>query len=78
KGPRVGSPDGAIQGFLKAAGLSSIDQAKIESDPKQGEFYVAVIDKPGRPTADVIAEIVPAIVRSFPWPKSMRWGPASV
>jgi glycyl-tRNA synthetase beta chain len=78
KGPRVGSPDGAIQGFLKAAGLASIDQAKIESDPKKGEFYVAIIEKPGRPTAEVIAEIVPAVVRAFPWPKSMRWGEASV
>jgi glycyl-tRNA synthetase beta chain len=78
KGPRVGSPDGAIQGFLKAAGLTSIDQAKIESDPKKGEFYVAVTEKPGRPTAELIAEIVPAVIRSFPWPKSMRWGQASI
>ena len=78
KGPRVGAPDGAIQGFLKAAGLTSIDQAKIESDPKKGEFYVAHIHKHGRPTPEVIAEIVPAIIRSFPWPKSMRWGRNSV
>jgi glycyl-tRNA synthetase beta chain len=77
KGPRVGSPDAAIQGFLKGAGLSSIDQAKIESDPKKGEFYVAVIEKPGRSTQDVLAEILPNIVRTFPWPKSMRWGAAS-
>jgi glycyl-tRNA synthetase beta chain len=77
KGPRVGSPDAAIQGFLKGAGLSSIEQAKIESDPKKGEFYVAVIEKPGRSTPDVLAEILPAIVKSFPWPKSMRWGAAS-
>ncbi|EIM26082.1 glycine--tRNA ligase subunit beta [Microvirga lotononidis] len=77
KGPRVGSPDAAIQGFLKGAGLSSIDQAKIESDPKKGEFYVAVIEKPGRSTPDVLAEILPGIVKSFPWPKSMRWGAAS-
>src|SRR5262249_6985790 len=48
KGPRVGSPEGAVQGFLKAAGLASIDQAKVESDPKKGEFYVAVIEKPGQ------------------------------
>ncbi|MGA0561787.1 glycine--tRNA ligase subunit beta [Ancylobacter sp. VNQ12] len=78
KGPRVGAPDGAIQGFLKAAGLASIDQASIESDPKKGEFYVARIHKHGRTTPEVIAEIVPEIVRSFPWPKSMRWGKASV
>jgi glycyl-tRNA synthetase beta chain len=77
KGPRVGSPDGAIQGFLKGAGLTSIDQAKIESDPKKGEFYVAVIEKPGRATQDVLAEILPGIVKNFPWPKSMRWGAAS-
>ncbi|WP_114946574.1 glycine--tRNA ligase subunit beta [Microvirga calopogonii] len=77
KGPRVGSPDAAIQGFLKGAGLSSIDQAKIESDPKKGEFYVAVIEKPGRSTPDVLAEILPGIVKNFPWPKSMRWGAAS-
>ena len=77
KGPRVGSPDGAIQGFLKGAGLASIDQARIESDPKKGEFYVAVIEKPGRATQDVLAEILPGIVKNFPWPKSMRWGAAS-
>lgn len=77
KGPRVGSPDAAIQGFLKGAGLSSIEQAKIESDPKKGEFYVAVIEKPGRSTPDVLAEILPSIVKNFPWPKSMRWGAAS-
>ncbi|MBD2747204.1 glycine--tRNA ligase subunit beta [Microvirga sp. BT688] len=77
KGPRVGSPEAAIQGFLKGAGLSSIEQAKIESDPKKGEFYVAVIEKPGRSTPDVLAEILPGIVKNFPWPKSMRWGAAS-
>ena len=77
KGPRVGAPDAAIQGFLKSAGLSRIEDARIVSDPKKGEFYVAVIEKPGRETKDAIAEIIPAIVRSFPWPKSMRWGAAS-
>ncbi len=78
KGPRVGAPDAAIQGFLKAAGLASIDEATIQPDPKKGDSYIAVINKPGRPTPDVIAEIVPEIVRSFPWPKSMRWGEASL
>ncbi|SCY89810.1 glycine--tRNA ligase subunit beta [Microvirga guangxiensis] len=77
KGPRVGSPDAAIQGFLKGAGLASLDQAKIESDPKKGEFYVAIIEKPGRATTDVLAEILPQIIKNFPWPKSMRWGAAS-
>ena len=50
KGPRVGAPEAAIQGFLKSAGLASLDQAKIESDPKKGEFYVALIERPGRAT----------------------------
>ncbi len=77
KGPRVGAPEAAIQGFLKSARLARIEDAKIEKDAKKGEFYVAVIERPGRPTKDIIAEIVPEIVRSFPWPKSMRWGEAS-
>jgi glycyl-tRNA synthetase beta chain len=77
KGPRVGAPEAALQGFLKSAGLTDISQAKIESDPKKGEFYVAVVEKPGRATQDVIAEIVPDVVKGFPWPKSMRWGAAS-
>lgn len=77
KGPRVGAPEAAIQGFLKAAGLSSISEATIQSDPKKGDSYIAVIEKPGRPVPEVIADIVPEIVRTFPWPKSMRWGAAS-
>ena len=78
KGPRVGAPEAAVQGFLKGAGLTSLDQAKIEKDPKgKGEFYVAVIERAGRDTIAVLAEVLPAIVRSFPWPKSMRWGKAS-
>jgi glycyl-tRNA synthetase beta chain len=74
KGPRVGAPEGAVAGFLKAAGLSSIDQAKVEKDPKKGDFYLAVIEKPGRAAIDVLAEIIPDIIEKFPWPKSMRWG----
>ncbi len=77
KGPRVGAPDAAVQGFLKAAGLTSLDQATIVSDPKKGDSYIAVIEKPGQETLAAIAEIVPAVIRSFPWPKSMRWGQAS-
>jgi glycyl-tRNA synthetase beta chain len=77
KGPRVGAPEAAIQGFLKSAGLKRIEDARVESDPKKGQFYVALIEKPGRETKDAIAEIIPAIIRSFPWPKSMRWGAAS-
>ncbi|MBX9873543.1 MAG: glycine--tRNA ligase subunit beta, partial [Beijerinckiaceae bacterium] len=77
KGPRVGAPDAAVQGFLKAAGLASLDQATIVSDPKKGDSYIAVIEKPGQETIAAIAEIVPGVIRSFPWPKSMRWGQAS-
>jgi glycyl-tRNA synthetase beta chain len=78
KGPRVGAPEAAVAGFLKSAGLTSLDQAKVEKDPKgKGEFYVAVIEKPGRDAIEVLAEIIPDIARKFPWPKSMRWGPQS-
>ena len=73
KGPRVDAPDAAIKGFLKSAGLASVDQAE-KRDDKKGAYYVALIEKPGRATPEVVAEIVPEIVRSFPWPKSMRWG----
>jgi glycyl-tRNA synthetase beta chain len=78
KGPRVGSPEGAIKGFLKAAGLASIDQAKIEKDAKKGDFYVAVIERQGRDAIEVIGEIVPQVIKTFPWPKSMRWGAGSL
>jgi glycyl-tRNA synthetase beta chain len=77
KGPRVGGPDAAIAGFLKATGLASLDQAKIQRDPKKGDFYIALIEKPGRATLDVLADMLPVIVRTFPWPKSMRWGERS-
>ncbi len=78
KGPRVGAPEAAVQGFLKSAGLARIEDATIEKDPKKGAFYVATIERPGRTTSEAVAEIVPAVVRAFPWPKSMRWGEASV
>jgi len=77
RGPRVGAPEAAIQGFLKGAGLTSLDQATTVTDPKKGEFYLAVIERPGRETLDVLAELLPEIIKSFPWPKSMRWGAAS-
>src|SRR5580693_6851537 len=77
KGPRVGGPEAAIQGFLKSAGLKRIEDARVETDPKKGQFYLALIEKPGRETKEAIAEIIPAIIRAFPWPKSMRWGAAS-
>ncbi|MGM4920097.1 glycine--tRNA ligase subunit beta [Tardiphaga sp. 813_E8_N1_3] len=76
KGPRVGGAEAAIQGFLKATGLASLDEAKIQRDPK-GDFYIALTEKPGKPTVDVLAEILPVIIRTFPWPKQMRWGAAS-
>ncbi len=76
KGPRVGAPDNAIAGFLKASGLKSIGEAKVQPD-KKGDFYVAVIEKPGRAAIDVIKEILPQVIRDFPWPKSMRWGEMS-
>src|SRR6201996_843645 len=77
KGPRVGGPEAAVAGFLKATGLASLDQAQIQRDPKKGDFYIALIEKPGRASLDVLAEILPVIVRTFPWPKSMRWGERS-
>ncbi|MFN5666614.1 glycine--tRNA ligase subunit beta [Bradyrhizobium sp.] len=76
RGPKNGAPDGAVQGFLKATGLKSLDEAKIQKDAK-GDFYIALIEKPGRAAIDVIAEILPVIIRTFPWPKSMRWGARS-
>jgi glycyl-tRNA synthetase beta chain len=77
RGPRVGGPEAAIAGFLKATGLASIEEAKIQRDPKKGDFYVALIEKPGRATLEVLAELLPVIIRTFPWPKSMRWGERS-
>jgi glycyl-tRNA synthetase beta chain len=73
KGPRVGAPEPAIKGFLKSAGLSSLDQCAIVED-KKGAYYVAKIEEKGLETSDVVGEAVPAIIREFPWPKSMRWG----
>lgn len=77
KGPSTTAPEQAVQGFLRKAGLSSIAEAHVHSDPKKGDFYVAHISKPGRASEEIIAELVPGIIRGFPWPKSMRWGPAS-
>ncbi|MHC5654536.1 glycine--tRNA ligase subunit beta [Stappia sp. ICDLI1TA098] len=74
KGPRVGAPEKALEGFLRGAGLASIDEASIVTDPKKGDFYVAVIEKPGRATGEIVADVMPEIIRTFPWPKSMRWG----
>ena len=76
KGPKIGAPDAAVQGFLKAAGLKSLDEAKIQRDPK-GDFYIALIEKTGKHAIEVIADILPLIIRTFPWPKQMRWGELS-
>src|SRR6476620_7322625 len=77
KGPRVGAPEGAIAGCVKAAGLSSIGEAVIQKDPKKGDFYIALTEKPGRAAIDVVGEMLQVILRTFPWPKSMRWGAQS-
>jgi glycyl-tRNA synthetase beta chain len=77
KGPRTDAPAQAIEGFLRSAGLTSVDQAEKVTDPKKGEFYVAVIQKPGRAAEEIIADVMPGIIRNFPWPKSMRSGAAS-
>lgn len=72
KGPRVDAPEKAIQGFLSGAGLT-MDQLDIR-DEKKGQVYFAIIEKPGRPAADIVAEVLENAIRNFPWPKSMRWG----
>ena len=77
RGPRVGGPEAAIAGFLKTTGLASLEEAKIQRDPKKGDFYVALVEKPGRATLDVLADMLPVVIRTFPWPKSMRWGERS-
>ncbi|MDI7861490.1 glycine--tRNA ligase subunit beta [Rhizobiaceae bacterium n13] len=77
KGPSVKAPQQAIDGFLRGAGLTSIDQATVKTDPKKGDFYVAYIEKAGRAAEEIIAEVMPGIIRDFPWPKSMRSGAAS-
>ncbi|WP_442578713.1 glycine--tRNA ligase subunit beta [Mesorhizobium sp. ASY16-5R] len=77
KGPSTKAPEQAVQGFLRSAGLTDISQAEIQTDPKKGDFYVARIVRPGRAAEDIIAALVPEVIKTFPWPKSMRWGPAS-
>ena len=73
RGPRVGAPDQAVQGFLKATGLASLDEAE-KRDTGKGEFWFAVIRKKGGPTADALPGIVEAAMKALPWPKSMKWG----
>jgi glycyl-tRNA synthetase beta chain len=76
KGPRVGAPDMAIQGFLKTSGFKSLDEATLVQDAKKGDYYVAKIEKPGREAPAIIADVVTDAINKFPWPKSMRWGAA--
>jgi glycyl-tRNA synthetase beta chain len=73
RGPRVGAPDQAIQGFLKAAGVASLDQAE-KRDTGKGEFWFAVLKKKGGPTAESLPGIIDAAMKALPWPKSMKWG----
>ena len=74
KGPRVGSAERALEGFMKAAGLSDISEAEIRTDPKKGEFYVAIMESAGRDTKDILSELIPDVMNDFPWPKSMKSG----
>ena len=76
KGPKVGAPDQAIRGFLRGAGLTA-DDLEVRDD-KKGQVYFAKITKPGRPAAEIVAEVLEATIRNFPWPKSMRWGSGSL
>jgi glycyl-tRNA synthetase beta chain len=72
KGPRTDAPKPAIDGFLKSTGLK-LDELTVQDD-KKGKVYIATIKKAGRATTEVVAELVPDVIRKFPWPKSMRWG----
>ncbi|MBJ6988231.1 glycine--tRNA ligase subunit beta [Devosia sp. MC521] len=74
KGPKVGAPQPAIDGFLRAAGLSSIDEATVQSDPKKGDFYIATIEKPGADSVELLSQVLPKVIADFGWAKSMRWG----
>lgn len=72
RGPKVGAPDKAVQGFLRGVGLTKDQLDTI--DEKKGTFYLARIETPGRPAAEIVAEVLSDIIHNFPWPKSMRWG----
>jgi glycyl-tRNA synthetase beta chain len=76
KGPRVGAPEQALAGFMRGAGVSSLDECEQRED-KKGKFWVAKLEKPGRSAAEVLAEAVPQLMADFPWPKSMKWGTGS-
>lgn len=76
KGPKADAPEKALEGFLRSTGLTR-DQLEVR-ETKKGDVLFAVIDKPGRPAAEIVAEVLEATVRGFPWPKSMRWGTGSL
>ncbi|HHY01380.1 MAG TPA: glycine--tRNA ligase subunit beta [Paracoccus sp.] len=76
KGPRTDAPEKAIEGFLRATGLT-LDQLQRRPE-KKGEAYFAVIERPGRGAPEIVAEVLEAAIRNFPWPKSMRWGSGSL
>ena len=76
KGPRTDAPEKALDGFLRATGLTK-DQLEVRDD-KKGQTYFARIVKPGRPAENILAEVIPSTIRNFPWPKSMRWGAGSL
>ena len=74
KGPKTSAPEQALAGFMRAAGLSDISEAQVRTDPKKGEHYVAVIEKEGRETSEILSVLVPSVMNNFPWPKSMKSG----
>ncbi|MBV0890721.1 glycine--tRNA ligase subunit beta [Paracoccus sp. Z118] len=76
KGPRTDAPEKAVEGFLRSTGLT-LEQLERRAE-KKGEVYFAVIEKPGREAAEIVAEVLEATIRDFPWPKSMRWGSGSL
>ena len=76
KGPRTDAPEKALEGFLRSTGLTK-DQLEAR-DEKKGQVWFAKIVKPGRPADVIVAEVLEATIRNFPWPKSMRWGAGSL
>ena len=77
RGPRVGAPQAAINGFLRSAGLASVEECEIR-DTGRGEFYFAIVQRPGRPSGEVLPELIKAAISELPWPKSMRWPGAAL
>ncbi|REF67450.1 MULTISPECIES: glycine--tRNA ligase subunit beta [Paracoccus] len=76
KGPRTDAPQAALEGFLRSTGLT---REQLEArDDKKGQVWFAVVAKPGRPAAEIVAEVLERTIRDFPWPKSMRWGAGSL